>query len=338
MFEIGKIPPQILEKLVLQPVTHSKVHRTDIVVRPKTGEDCSAIDPQGELCVFSTDPITGATKDAGYLAVHINCNDVFSAGAEPIGILMTVLLPPHSDEADLEHLMQGTLEAAAEVGIEILGGHTEVTDAVNRPVISATIIGKTRNRHMICTGGAKVGQDVVMTKWAGLEGTVIIAQEYETQLHGLVSETLLQEAKGYKGFLSVGKEAKIAVEYGATAMHDATEGGILGAVWEVAECSDLGVKVFADDIPLTEATKAICKQAEIDPLLLISSGTMVITTFEGQQLVEKLQAVGVEAAVIGTITPKEKTIVKQGTETILQQPVSDALYQVKFRQTQGGNI
>ena len=105
MFEIGKIPPQILERIVLDPVTHSKVHRDDIVVRPKTGEDCSAMDPKEELCVFSTDPITGATKDTGYLAVHINCNDVFSAGAEPVGILMTVLLPPQSDEAMLEELM-----------------------------------------------------------------------------------------------------------------------------------------------------------------------------------------------------------------------------------------
>ena len=332
MFEIGKIPPQILEKLVLEPVTHSKIHRNDIVVRPKTGEDCSAIDPQGELCVFSTDPITGTTKDAGYLAVHINCNDVFSAGAEPVGILMTVLLPPDSDEKDLEDLTKGTLEAAAEVGIEILGGHTEVTDAVNRPVISATIIGKTKNHNMVCTGGAKVGQDVVMTKWAGLEGTVIIAQEYEKDLQDLVSSVLLEEAKGYKGFLSVGKESKIAVEHGATAMHDATEGGILGAVWEVAECSGLGVTVFADNIPLTDATKEICKHAEIDPLLLISSGTMVISTFDGQALVEKLQKTGVQAAVIGKMTEKDKKIQKSGTETMLQQPVSDALYQVKFRQ------
>lgn len=141
MFEIGKIPPQILERIVLDPVTHSKVHRDDIVVRPKTGEDCSAMDPKEELCVFSTDPITGATKDTGYLAVHINCNDVFSAGAEPVGILMTVLLPPQSDEAMLEELMHGTLKAAAELGIEVLGGHTEVTDAVTKPVISATVIG-----------------------------------------------------------------------------------------------------------------------------------------------------------------------------------------------------
>ena len=176
MFEIGKIPPQILERLVLNPVTHTKVHRAGIVVRPKTGEDCSAMDPGGEMCVFSTDPITGATRDVGYLAVHVNCNDVFSAGAEPVGILMTVLLPPQSEESILEELMAGTLQAAAELGIEVLGGHTEVTDAVTKPVISATVIGKTKDRKMVCTGGAEIGQDVIMTKWAGLEGTAILAQ------------------------------------------------------------------------------------------------------------------------------------------------------------------
>lgn len=330
MFEIGKIPPQILERLVLQPVTHTKVHRADIVVRPKTGEDCSAMDPSGEMCVFSTDPITGATRDVGYLAVHVNCNDVFSAGAEPVGILMTVLLPPQSEESMLEELMAGTLQAAAELGIEVLGGHTEVTDAVTKPVISATVIGKTKNRKMVCTGGAQIGQDVIMTKWAGLEGTAILAQEYETVLTQRMPKDLLQKAKEMKGFLSVGTESRIAMEHGATAMHDATEGGILGAVWELAECSEKGVTVYADQIPIQEVTKAVCQEAQIEPLQLISSGTMVIAAYDGAALVEKLQAAGVAAAVIGKITEKEKIIIQNGVSRPLEQPKSDALYQAKF--------
>lgn len=330
MFEIGKIPPQILERLVLHPVTHTKVHRADIVVRPKTGEDCSAMDPEGEMCVFSTDPITGATRDVGYLAVHVNCNDVFSAGAEPVGILMTVLLPPESEENMLEELMSGTLQAAAELGIEVLGGHTEVTDAVTKPVISATVIGKTKNRKMVCTGGAQIGQDVIMTKWAGLEGTAILAQEYETVLAQCLPKALLQEAKDMKGFLSVGLEARIAMEHGATAMHDATEGGILGAVWELAECSEKGVTVYADQIPIQDVTKAVCHEAGIEPLQLISSGTMVIAAFDGAVLVEKLQAAGVAAAVIGKITEQEKKIIQNGVAKPLEQPKSDALYQAKF--------
>lgn len=326
MFEIGKIPPQILEKMVLYPVTHTKVHREDIVVRPKTGEDCSAMDPAEELCVFSTDPITGATKDAGYLAVHINCNDVFSAGAEPVGILMTVLLPAGSDEAMLESLMQGVLTAAAELGIEVLGGHTEVTDAVVKPVISATVIGKTRDRKMVCTGGAQEGQDVIMTKWAGLEGTAIIAQEQEEALLRRLPRETVEKAGGLRGFLSVGKESRIAMDHGATAMHDATEGGILGAVWEVAECSEKGVAVFADQIPILEETKAICREAGIDPLRLISSGTMIISAFDGEALVRKLEEAGIEAAVIGRITKEGKTMVRNGQEEPLEQPQSDELY------------
>lgn len=330
MFEIGKIPPQILERLVLNPVTHTKVHRADIVVRPKTGEDCSAMDPGGEMCVFSTDPITGATRDVGYLAVHVNCNDVFSAGAEPVGILMTVLLPPQSEESMLEELMAGTLQAAAELGIEVLGGHTEVTDAVTKPVISATVIGKTKDRKMVCTGGAEIGQDVIMTKWAGLEGTAILAQEYETVLSQRIPKDLLQKAKEMKGFLSVGTESRIAMEHGATAMHDATEGGILGAVWELAECSEKGVTVYADQIPIQDVTKMVCQEAQIEPLQLISSGTMVIAAYDGAALVDKLQAAGVAAAVIGKITQKEKIIIQNGTSKPLEQPKGDALYQAKF--------
>ena len=145
-----------------------------------------------------------------------------------------------------------------------------------------------------------------------------------------IDKELLEEAKDMKGYLSVGTESRIAMEHGATAMHDATEGGILGAVWELAECSGKGVQVFADNIPIKEVTKAVCKETGIEPLLLISSGTMIISAFDGVGLVEKLAAAGVEAAVIGRITESGKTILEQGRERELEQPKSDALYQVKL--------
>ena len=129
MFAIGKLPPEILEKIVMEPMQASRVKREDVILRPKTGEDCSAVDLGGEYCILSTDPITGAAKDVGYLAVQINCNDIYSSGAEPMGVLLTVLLPPESEEALLEEMMSGAIRAAEERNIEILGGHTEVTDA-----------------------------------------------------------------------------------------------------------------------------------------------------------------------------------------------------------------
>ena len=330
MFEIGKIPPEILEKIVMKPMMGSKVKRDDVILRPSTGEDCSAIDLGGEICILSTDPITGAAKDIGYLAVQINCNDIYSAGAEPMGVLLTVLLPPESDEALLEEIMAGSLRAAEERNIEILGGHTEVTDAVTKPLISAAVIGKTRNRKMLATGDAKSGQDVVMTKWAGTEGTAILAKEWEEGLRAYLTEEELKTAQDMKHFLSVGEESVIAFEHGAAAMHDATEGGILGAVWEVAECSGLGVDVFVENIPVKEETKKICAAMHIDYLRLISSGTMIIATENGAELVEKLQAAGIEAAVIGKLTEGGKYMLVNGMRLPLEQPGSDALYEAKL--------
>lgn len=331
MFKIGKIPPEILESIVMHPIRQNGIRRDDIVLRPKTGEDCSVIDLQDEMCVLSTDPITGAAKDIGYLAVQINCNDIFSAGAEPVGILLTVLLPEKSDESVLKEIMDGALKGAEELGIEILGGHTEVSDAVIKPIVSAAVIGKSRQRKIIKTGGARIGQDVIMTKWAGLEGTAIIAKEYEEVLVDRVPKEVIKSAQGMKDFLSVGRESLVAVGHGATAMHDATEGGILGAVWEVAECSGMGVEIWEEKIPIREETRLICNAAKIDPLQLISSGTMIITTENGQALVEKLSCLGIFAAVIGKITEKERVLVSDTERIMLGEPKSDALYYVDFR-------
>ena len=330
ILEIGKIPPKILERIVLNPIRNFAIQREDVFLRPKTGEDCSAVTFGEELCVLSTDPITGAEKDMGYIAVHINCNDIASSGAEPIGILLTVLLPKESTEDTLSDIMTGAYEAAKEIGIEILGGHTEVTAVVNKPVISAAVIGRTDKKGFIATGGAEIGQDVIMTKWAGLEGTVIIAKEYEEILSKKIKKEFLENAKSMKGFLSVVKEGRIGKKLGATAMHDVTEGGILGGVWEVADCSGKGILIELEKIPIKEETKAICQAAKISPYELISSGSMIMTAFEGEKIVSALAQKGIESTIIGKITQGEKWILKNGQKYPLQQPKSDALYRVKF--------
>lgn len=327
--EIGKIPVEILEKIVLNPIHQNPLKRSEIQIRPQTGEDCSALDLGEELCVVSTDPITGTSKEAGYLAVHINCNDIAASGSEPVGILLTALLPEGSQEEELLELMEGASLAAKEVGIEILGGHTEVTSAVNRTIVSGTVLGKTKNRRFISSGGAQPGQGVIMTKWAGLEGTSIIAAEQEKRLKQLLPAKLVENAKQMKGFLSVVKEGYIGAEFGATAMHDATEGGVLGAVWEVADCSKTGIEIEMDKIPVKEETVEICRCMEINPYRLISSGTMILTAFDAEKLVEKLQENGIDATIIGRITEGEKIILEKGVRRKLEQPESDELYKVK---------
>lgn len=328
--KIGKIPADTLEKIILNPINNNKIKRDDIIIRPKTGEDCSAAFLGDELIVISTDPITGAKKDSGYIAVHINCNDIASSGAEPVGIMLTLLLPPESDESTINEIMQGAYEAAKELNIEIMGGHTEVTQAVNTPVISGTVIGKTRNKKFISSGGAEVGQDVIMTKWAGLEGTVIIAKDYEEKLKGKIDDLIIDNAIKMKGFLSVLKESKIAFEFGATAMHDVTEGGILGAVWEVADCSKKGIIIYEDKISVKKETLEICNIAKINPYCLISSGCLIITIFDGINLVNELKKNGIEAEIIGKITQKDKIVIRKGEKQILNSPDVDELYKVRL--------
>ena len=325
--EIGKIPPEILNKIVLNPINHFAVKRNDVFLRPKTGEDCSAVLFGEELCILSADPITGAEQDIGYIAVHINCNDIASSGAEPIGILLTVLLPEGSSEAVLCDIMEGAYEAAKEIGIEILGGHTEVTNAVNKTIVSGAVIGRTDKNHFISTGGAKVGQDVIMTKCAGLEGTVILAKEYETILSKKIDTHLLQKAKSMRGFLSVIKESRIAKNMGATAMHDVTEGGIFGALWEMASASGTGLEVDLHKIPIRQETIEVCEVFDINPYMLISSGAMLIGTDHGSRLVEELKKAGIHSAVVGHATEGNDRVIMNGDERrFLEPPKTDELF------------
>ena len=171
--KVGKIPSHILQKTVL-PLTGSR--RTEVLVGPKFGEDCAVLDLGDNLVVLSTDPITGATKDLGRLAVHISCNDVAATGAEPVGLLFSILLPPGHDKKTLRELVQEIHHTATGLGVAVLGGHTEITPVVNQVVINSTALGKVTGENLVTSSGAQPGDDVILTKTAGLEGTAILAQ------------------------------------------------------------------------------------------------------------------------------------------------------------------
>ena len=316
--KIGKIPNDTLNRLIIEPLNKYGVERSEVKVKPNVGEDCTAIDVGSELCILSTDPITGAAEDIGKLAVHINANDIASSGGEPIGIMVTALLPPYIEEKDIEKIMRDVYTNAQKVGIAVLGGH--------KPILSCTVVGKTIKRNFISSGGAKQGQSVVMTKYAGLEGTSILANDCEERLKGRVSEEIIENAKKLTEKLSVVKEGRIAAEMNVNAMHDVTEGGILGACWEVAECSGLGIEVDCDRIPILEETKEICRCMGINPLRLISSGSMLIACDNGEELTERLRSEGINAVVIGKFKESGMTMIINGEKEILTEPDADELY------------
>lgn len=326
----GKLPNDILEKYV---ITGADKINENIVVGPQVGEDCSIISMQNKYCVLTTDPITAAAADSGRIGVNICCNDVASAGVKPFGILVTILAPSGTEAEKIRDVMEDIRRASRELSIDILGGHTEITDGVNRMILSITAIGM--GDSFVRTGGAQTGDDVVVTGYAGLEGTAIIAKDYFSQLKDRVDEQVLLKGQKMLKDISVVKAGLIAAEHGAHSMHDATEGGILGAIWEVAETSGKGVYIYKERIPIANETIAICNAAGADPYKLISSGCMIITCKDGEGLCRKLDSEGINASVVGKITEGSKIVRTGDTEYEIAAPEADEIYSIIERLGEG---
>ena len=182
----GKLPEPVLIRSVLKQVRH---RRDEVLVGPAVGQDCAAlqIEPD-EVLVMSTDPITGTVKDLGRHCIHITANDLAAAGAEPIGVMLTVMLPDSVEEPELRKMMQDVETVCSELQMEVLGGHTEITNVVRQPLISVTGVGKVKKSHVLQTSQIQPEQDIVITKWIGLEATTILAKEKEEELTWSISK------------------------------------------------------------------------------------------------------------------------------------------------------
>lgn len=325
--KVGKVPEAILKRSVLKQI---QTDRPEVLLGASVGEDCAAVAlREDEIFVLSTDPITGTAKDIGNLAIQITLNDLASAGAEPIGVMLTFLLPERLSEAKLRAMMEQAERAAHAAHVQIMGGHTEVTRVVNQPVISVVGVGKAKKGRLVSTAGARPGMDLVVTKWIGLEGTSIIAKEREDALLGRYPKALVDTAKGFDRYLSVLPEAVIAVENGVAAMHDVTEGGIFGALWEMAESSGVGLEADLKKIPIRQETIEICEFFEINPYALISSGSMLMAAADGNGLVRALAAADIPAVCVGKATEgNDRVIVSGGERRFLEPPKADELYKV----------
>lgn len=322
----GKLDFDDLRSIIFNNKT---IKRNEVKVRNDVGEDCSVIDFGDCEGIFSTDPITGANENVGKLAVHINCNDIASSGGEPIGILVTILAPTSSSIEEINAVMHEIDEEAAKIGVEIIGGHTEVTSAVNKMVISVTVIGKNQKGKSIKTAGAKVGDDIIVTKSIGLEGTYILINDYEERVKKVLSKEEIELGKSLMDKISVLEEGKIGGEFGVNSMHDITEGGLLGGLFEVAMASNKGFKICKDKIPMLDITKKVCREFQIDPLRLISSGSMLITTENGEELIKRLNERGIEASIIGAVYEDGGILVDGNKEINVEPPKRDELFNIK---------
>lgn len=294
---IGKLDNDELSRLILSKFKH---RRPEALSAPRIGVDCAAVDLSGRIAVLSTDPITSAVKSIGRLTVHINCNDAAAAGAEPVGLLVTLLIPPSATYEEVGLVADELASEAALANVDIIGGHTEVTEAVTRMVTCATVLAKAPEGGMLDPSMIEDGDDIVLTKCAGLEGTAVIAEDHADRLDFLSSDEL-DEARSFINVISVVREGVYASSHGAHAMHDVTEGGVLGAVSELSEASGRGITLDAAAIPIHPVTKKICSRLGLDPLRLLSSGAMLIACPDGRGLTAGLCGIGVRATVIGKV-------------------------------------
>ncbi|MCS7234543.1 MAG: AIR synthase family protein [Armatimonadota bacterium] len=292
---VGKVPPELLERLVYPHLGR----RPDVLVRARVGEDCAVVDFGEWVCVLTTDPITGAVRHLGRIAVYVATNDLAATGAEPVALLMDVLLREGAGEDELRELMEEAGQAAAELGAEIVGGHTEVTAGLDRTLVVTTAVGRARKGAFVTSSGARPGDFLVLTKAAGLEGTAILATDFQEYFERRLGDAVVARAQRFLDEISVVRDGQAAVGAGAHAMHDATEGGVLAAAVEMATAAGVGVELYVDHVPVRPETEAICSAVGVDPLGLVSSGALLVATPVPDRTIGALEEAGVPAAVVG---------------------------------------
>lgn len=324
--ENGKLDSTSLKELLKN---YTGYIREEVLMSGKLGEDCSFVEIGNEVLVLTTDPVTAATKNVGSIAFDINLNDISTSGATPVGIMITLLLPQGSDFNDVKDIMQEIHDKCVENKISILGGHTEITDAVTRTIVSITIIGKGKEEEIITSENLKVGDSLLVSKKLAIEGTYLIYNEFTEQVKDIITKEDKKTIEEFKNQLSVRKEGIAGKNAKVSLMHDVTEGGILGACHEVCEGKGLGCILYEDELPFDEVTLKICKKVGVDPYRLISSGSMLFATSNPKALIEELQKQNIDCTLIGKVTEKDFILMdKNGDEKLIDPPTRDEIYRL----------
>ena len=297
----GKLPPPLLERLLRRCGTPDR----RVLVGPGCGVDAAVIAAGRRPLILKADPVTFATGRIGWYVVQVNANDVAVMGGRPAWFQPTILVPIGTDASIVMAIGRDIDRACRALGVAVTGGHTEVTDAVTRPVVTGDMQGPLIAPRVITAAGARPGDRVLLTKAAGIEGTAILAQELARELAKVLPAAVLRAARQlrHRPGISVVPDALLASRHGASSMHDPTEGGVRAGLHEIAFASDVRLDVDLDRIPVGRATMAICRHYGIDPLGLIGSGALLVTV-SPNRVVGLLRAWarrGIAARSIGTV-------------------------------------
>jgi hydrogenase expression/formation protein HypE len=325
--KVGKVPNEILRDVVLKRLG---VKDASVILGPNIGEDAALIKIGKDIIAFKSDPITGSLEEVGWLAVYVNANDIATRGAVPKWFIQCILLPEGSSTMVLEDICRQIDCAAKEIGVSIVGGHTEFTPSISRPIVVGSMLGIIKNERFFTSGGAKAGDLLYMTKSVGLEGTAILSSD--RRIISKFGREFTSRCKKMIKFINVVKECMILADLDAvTSMHDLTEGGLLGGTWELAEAASSGIFLDLKSVPILEETRLICEALDLDPYRLISSGAVIFTVKRGSETKAEatLREAGVKFAKIGEVNSATRGrfyLDLMGIKRAIDPPSSDELW------------
>lgn len=322
---IGKVSNTVLQRSIMKQIKH---RRDEVILPARVGQDYAAFEiAPDETILVSTESVTGTEQELGGFAVHGVANALTAGGAKIIGIVVNILLPEQAREIVIKRLMSKMEEVCSQLFIEILGVDTEVTRAVNQPLLTVTGVGTCKKGELITTKELRDGDDLVMTKWTGLLGTARLAKDHLKELTETYTNAFISQAVEFTQYSSAVEDARIAKQEGVTFMHHVAERGIYGALWELSLAAGIGFEVELEKIPIRQETVEICEFYDLNPYQLMSGGSLLIGTGNGSTMVKTLRQAGIYAEVIGkAVSGNDKVIIREGECFFLEPPKSDECY------------
>lgn len=322
----GKISENVLKRSVLKKI---KTHRDEVVSGAGIGKDCAILAFGEEETVLSVTPVTAPVTELSSYAIPMALNNVAVSGAEPVGVMLSILLPEETEEAEFQQIMEQAEDVCSDLHVEIIGGHTEVTPAVAHPIMTVTGVGKKEAARAGFPQGIKANQDIVVSKWIGLEGTARLAKEHKEELCSRYPVRMIEEAAAYDKYLSVIPEAATAMKSGVCGMHDVSRGGIFGALWEMASGAGVGLEIDLKKLPVKQETIEICEFFELNPYELLSGGCLIMVTEDGNGLVTALAREEIPAVIVGRTTDSnDRILYNEDEKRYLDMPKTDQIYYV----------
>lgn len=325
--KIGKVSQTVLKRSILKPL---QFKREESIIEPSIEEMCYGIElKDDEQMISASAALYGDEKDLGVFALAQVVNDIATRGAKTVGASVHIMLPPYAYESRLKAMMEHIERAGSAHAVQIMCAKAEVSPAVSKAVVYVNGVGVLKKGELLQSKMGKPDQDIVLLKWIGLEGTFRIMREKEEELSKRFVPTFLNKIKSMEPQLFSEKELELAKEFGVSAMHQITGGGILAALWEIAESSSVGMEVDLKKMTIRQETIELCEYCHLNPYQLTSAGSVLLLTDRGEELVSRFEEEGIVAAVLGKTTVNTARVILGGEEKrYLDRPAPDELLKI----------